>query len=509
MITDADAEFHPPDDGDPTWGETNFFGFYAADVPLNVGVYTLFRPNLGVVGSTICMNSGDAPQPWRADFCDMESHLAIPEPRSLASYALANGLTVTTLVPNDRWHLGYDDRDGTSIDVTYQALMPAFDIHDPEMDPISAAQQREAQADGAAGGFAWGTAYNGHFDQTGHYSGEVVLRGRSIPIDCTSTMDHSWGPRAERGGPNMSWLHAHFSDDYAVHAIWSFDETKGRRSGHHRARRRLLRPDGRVRGDRRGRGHPSPDRAGPDPVPLAGLAQHGRLQRAGPMAERPERRGTDRLRGDPGLRRPHPADPGPGPGLGAGRRLSHGHTDGRVRHGRDARADPGGVLGRVPGHGPQVRAADPQRRGVLRAVPGQLLRGPEGAVPRPGGGDRGPRALPPGAAGPVRAAVRAGHAGRGQDAGRPVSAGGDVVQRDDRDPAHPRGRGAGRLLRARFLRRGGREQGSAPAADPGRAVLRQRPALLAQLRRRRRRRTGPGRCGRRGADHRNRGRRPA
>ena len=44
MITDADAEFHPPDAGEPTWGETNFFGFYSADVPLNVGVYTLFGP---------------------------------------------------------------------------------------------------------------------------------------------------------------------------------------------------------------------------------------------------------------------------------------------------------------------------------------------------------------------------------------------------------------------------------------------------------------------------------
>ncbi len=227
MITDADAEFHAPDAGDPTWGETNFFGFYSADAPINIGVYTLFRPNLGVVGSTICMNSGDAPQPWRADFCDMQSHLPIPEPRSLASYALANGLTVTTLAPNDRWQLAYDDGDGTSIDVTYQALMPPFDIHDPAMDPIVAAQQRQA-ADGH-GSFAWGTAYNGHFDQTGHYSGEVSLRGRRIAIDCTSTMDHSWGPRAERGGPNMSWLHAHFSDDYAIHAIFSFDETRGGR----------------------------------------------------------------------------------------------------------------------------------------------------------------------------------------------------------------------------------------------------------------------------------------
>lgn len=109
--------------------------------------------------------------------------------------------------------------------------MPAFDIHDPAMDPIAAAQQeaarRRAESGGEASGFAWGTAYNGHFDQTGHVVGEVVLRGRRIPIDCVSTMDHSWGPRKERGGPNMSWLHAHFGEDYALHAIFSFDETEG------------------------------------------------------------------------------------------------------------------------------------------------------------------------------------------------------------------------------------------------------------------------------------------
>jgi hypothetical protein len=218
MITDADAEFHAPDDDSPNWAETNFFGFYAAEVPLNIGVYTLWRPNLGVVHSTICMNSGDAVQPWRADFCDMQSHLPMPEPRSLATYSLANGITVTTLSPNAKWHIEYDDGEGTTIDVVYTALMPAFDIQDPEMDPITAAQVAEP-------GFAWGTAYNGHFDQTGHYTGFVILRGRRIEIDCTSTMDHSWGPRAERGGPNMSWLHAHFSDDYAIHAILSFDET--------------------------------------------------------------------------------------------------------------------------------------------------------------------------------------------------------------------------------------------------------------------------------------------
>ena len=171
MIRDEDADFHQPDRAHPTWAETNYFGFYNAEEHLNVGVYALFRTNLGTVTSSICMNS---------------QH--------------------------------YDDGEGTSIDVRYEALMPAFDIHDPEMDPMCASSPE--------GKFAWGTAYNGHFDQTGVFTGSVTLRGRRVPIDCVSTMDHSWGPRPERGAPAMSWLHAHFSQDFAIHAIFGFDPAR-------------------------------------------------------------------------------------------------------------------------------------------------------------------------------------------------------------------------------------------------------------------------------------------
>ncbi|WP_295638433.1 hypothetical protein [uncultured Methylibium sp.] len=218
MIKDQDAEFHVTD-SDPTWAETNFFGFFNAEHKLNVGVYALFRPNLGVVSSTICMNSGRAVTPWEADFCDLRSAMPIPTPRSLLDYKLLNTLHVRCLEPNRVWHIGYDDQQGTRIDVRYEALMPAFDIHDPEIDPMCGSE-------GEAGKFAWGTAYNGHFDQTGHFKGSVAIRGREVPIDCVSTMDHSWGARPERGKPNMSWLHAHFSKDLAVHGIFGFDQTR-------------------------------------------------------------------------------------------------------------------------------------------------------------------------------------------------------------------------------------------------------------------------------------------
>ena len=221
MIRDEDVHFHATDPAQPNWAETNYFGFYNAEEKLNVGVYALFRPNLGIVGSTICMNSGFSNAPWEADFVDLQSSLPIPD--GLAAYTLANGLSVTCTKPNLDWEIRYDDREGTTIDVAFKAIMLPFDIQDPEMDPMKAKALAEADK---SGHFAWGTAYNGHFDLSGRVTGSVSIRGRNVPIDCVSTMDHSWGPRPERGAPNMSWLHAHFSDDLAIHVIFSFDPEK-------------------------------------------------------------------------------------------------------------------------------------------------------------------------------------------------------------------------------------------------------------------------------------------
>jgi hypothetical protein len=122
--------------------------------------------------------------------------------------------------PNQAWEVRFDDGDGTRIAFDVTALMEPFDIHDPEQDPMVA-----AQAEGSD--FAWGTAYNGHFDLTGRFEGEIELRGRRYDLDCVSTMDHSWGPRPEKAPKTMSWLHAHVDDETFLHAIFDFPPTDG------------------------------------------------------------------------------------------------------------------------------------------------------------------------------------------------------------------------------------------------------------------------------------------
>lgn len=216
MIRDEDAQFHPGPPDDPTWAETNYFGFYLPEIPMNVGVYALFRTTLGVVNTTVSMTSSFVDRPWEADYWNAQAHVPIPASHDLTEYQLRTGLSVTCRDPNRVWDVAFDDGEGTSLRFRYTAVMPAFDIHDPEQDPMVA-----AAAEGSE--FAWGTAYNGHFDQSGHFEGELVLRGTTHPIDCISTMDHSWGPRPERVRKPMCWLHAHAAPDLAIHAIMSWE----------------------------------------------------------------------------------------------------------------------------------------------------------------------------------------------------------------------------------------------------------------------------------------------
>jgi hypothetical protein len=200
------------------WTETNYFGFDVPGVPLHVGLYALFRPNLGVVNSAVFVNSRKVDASWEIDFWDSRAYLPMPESGSLLDYSLANGLSVRCLEPNRLWDLRYDNGESFEVDVRFEALMEPFDIHDPAMDP---------RAKNTRGDLSAGAAYAGHFDMTGAVTGHIVLNGVRHEVDALCTMDHSWGVREERQLGVMTWLQAHFSREFAVHAMFDFDPSIG------------------------------------------------------------------------------------------------------------------------------------------------------------------------------------------------------------------------------------------------------------------------------------------
>jgi hypothetical protein len=211
MIDSRDVRIHKPTTADLEWAETNYFSFYVPEESLNGCIYVLTRANVAATLSTIVLFQGFRRHHWEALYADSRMHLPMPQ-GDLDDYRLPNGLHVSATDPPRNYEVDYRGQDGTEIHFRFRGLMEPYDIHDPRMDPIAAAEQGKE--------FSWGTAYKGHFDLTGSIEGEFVLRGHRSAISCVSTMDHSWGPRPEVGLPNMSWFHAHFGEDLAVHCIF-------------------------------------------------------------------------------------------------------------------------------------------------------------------------------------------------------------------------------------------------------------------------------------------------
>lgn len=211
------AESRP---NDPAWAEIIGIGFYVPEETLNVSIYVVARPALGVAFASVCMNSGDALVPWRADYCDARSYLALTQPFDVNDLRFENGLCIRSGYDGVVSHIAYDDGEGTTIDVAFDALMAPFLVFDQTCNPLAPADIP-----------MFAGAEQAHYEQTGHFRGELTVRGRRLPVDCVSTLDRGSGPRRERGqvqpGANMSWLHAHFGDDFAIHATMSFDQRRG------------------------------------------------------------------------------------------------------------------------------------------------------------------------------------------------------------------------------------------------------------------------------------------
>lgn len=212
MIRPEDVRFHTPENVSYDWAETNFFCAYIPEANIAAWVYTIARPGVGAFVVDVSMINGFGTTSLEALYVDFQQHLPMPE--KLEDYSLPNGLSFRAFNEPRDYQIDYIGVDDTELHWTVKGVMEPFDIHDKSMDPL-------ASGDVNASGF--GAAYASHFDMTAHVSGTLKVRGKSYDVDCTATMDHSWGPRNERGLRPMGWVNANFSDTLAFQTIWVFD----------------------------------------------------------------------------------------------------------------------------------------------------------------------------------------------------------------------------------------------------------------------------------------------
>lgn len=177
-------------------------------------VYMIARPGVGAMVADIQFQGDMSTNPLDAWYIDIQHQLPLPD--KFDNFSLPNGLSFKASDIR-RYRLDYVGIRGTELHLDVNGLMEPFDINDTSMDPLAAAQPAEGEA---KKGF-W-AGYSSHFDMTVRVTGKLIVRGQSFDVDCVSTMDHSWGPRAERGMRPMSWINAHFGEDYALQSIWSY-----------------------------------------------------------------------------------------------------------------------------------------------------------------------------------------------------------------------------------------------------------------------------------------------
>jgi hypothetical protein len=179
-ITPEDDAFHDDFEGcdHPWWTETFWTSFNVPERKMGGWFYNQILKNQGDNG----VNNGGA---WVWDASEApalyevsHSNLPMPAgPRDLRDIALPNGNRIKQLVPNMRYHMTYSDKGRFESDLTFEGIIP------PSPHPLGAAPFWRGR----------------HFDQPMHVTGEIILGGEKIAIDCLSFRDRSWSARPPRG----------------------------------------------------------------------------------------------------------------------------------------------------------------------------------------------------------------------------------------------------------------------------------------------------------------------
>ena len=177
-----DDDFHDEEMSDRWWEtETNWFSWNVPERKLGGWTYCQALPNAGLCNGGAWVWDDSAAYPWELAYRAEYSGLQLPPrgERDMRDFEWPNGVHVRVLEPLRRYAVTYTDPGGEfELALSFDAIMQ------PNPHPTGVVP------------FLKGV----HFDQAGHVTGTMILRGEEIPIDCYSARDRSWGPRP-RGRP--------------------------------------------------------------------------------------------------------------------------------------------------------------------------------------------------------------------------------------------------------------------------------------------------------------------
>lgn len=175
----ADDDFHAPPDDNPYWAETTWWSFNVPERRLGGWLHATFNTNRRTVTWRVYVWDPSAARPDGLRYFRVASDVSMddPEPDLRDITIPGDGFSVRMLRPMRDYRIEYQDPAADfAVGLTFTG------VHDPRRCTPGEPPFME----------------HTHFDQVGHVTGELILDGEPISVDCYSVRDRSWAPR---GGP--------------------------------------------------------------------------------------------------------------------------------------------------------------------------------------------------------------------------------------------------------------------------------------------------------------------
>jgi hypothetical protein len=181
-LTAEDDAWHPRDDN-PWFTETWWNAWMIPERKMLGYFYPVFRHNLGVQAGGVMLFDDKAELEWDIPVFDYGWHEPIPKDLDLRDAELPNTMTIKVLEPARHYEIGYNGRDMQMQLHLEGVIKPMVTAGTPPFN-------------------------KGHIDQICHITGEMVLKGETIPVDCFAMRDRSWGPRQDGKQPTVGYNYA-------------------------------------------------------------------------------------------------------------------------------------------------------------------------------------------------------------------------------------------------------------------------------------------------------------
>lgn len=204
-FTPQDDQLHDPGEKH-SWTETSWWSFNVPERQLAGWLYVQVRPHQHTTAGGAFVYDARGSASSQLPFYAMFDHQKIPTDLDLRHARFDSGVSIDVVDPCMSYDLGYRFRgeDDFVAQLRFDAIMAPFP-YVSGTPPFSASS---------------------HYDQAGRITGEILLRGERIDVDCFSLRDRSWGPRPEQWSRDGRLSYAFGTTD-AAHSFLAFCHPDG------------------------------------------------------------------------------------------------------------------------------------------------------------------------------------------------------------------------------------------------------------------------------------------